>query len=79
MKLTGQRNQCPTCAEYFNSNAAFERHRHGAFGADRRCLTVDETAARGMSKNSAGFWVTQAWAGMPFPALGSHSGADETL
>lgn len=58
MKLTGQRNQCPTCAEYFNSNAAFDKHRTGAFGVDRRCMTVDEMTAKGMSKGASGFWVT---------------------
>lgn len=57
MPLSGDRNQCPTCALYFNSTAAFDKHRTGPF-SDRRCLTVDEMAAKGMAKNSAGYWVT---------------------
>lgn len=57
-KLSGQRNQCPTCSEYFNSNAAFSKHRHGDFGIDRRCMTVEEMQAKGMAVNRAGFWVT---------------------
>ncbi len=57
-KLSGQRNQCPTCLEYFNSNAAFDKHRTGKFGEDRRCMTVEEMQAKGMCKNMADFWVT---------------------
>lgn len=56
--LSGQRNQCPTCGEYFNSNASFDKHRIGKFGEDRRCMTVEEMQAKGMCKNSADFWVT---------------------
>ena len=32
MKLTGRRNQCPGCSEYFNSLTAFDAHRVGEFG-----------------------------------------------
>ena len=56
MKLTGQRNQCPTCAEFFNSTAAFDKHRTGHFGRDRRCMTADEMRARGMVRREDGFW-----------------------
>lgn len=58
MKLTGQRNQCPGCHQYFNSNAAFDKHRTGTFGVDRRCKTEEEMLAAGMAVNSKGFWVT---------------------
>lgn len=58
MKLTGDRNQCPGCGEYFNSTRAFDKHRIGDFGKDRRCATVSEMEAKGMAKNSSGFWVT---------------------
>ena len=57
--LTGDRNQCQGCKEYFNSIKAFERHRIGEYGADRRCRTPDEMMARGYSKNKYGFWITQ--------------------
>lgn len=58
MKLTGQRNQCPGCNEFFNSNAAFDKHRTGEFGKNRRCKTTDEMLAAGMAKNATGWWVT---------------------
>jgi hypothetical protein len=57
MRLTGDRNQCPGCDEYFNSTAAFDKHRVGQHGVDRRCLNADQMLAKGMAKNSAGFWV----------------------
>ncbi|HQR98138.1 MULTISPECIES: hypothetical protein [unclassified Polaromonas] len=60
MKLSGDRNQCQGCKEYFNSSFAFNKHRHGDHGIDRRCMTVDEMQAKGMSKNAAGFWISAA-------------------
>lgn len=56
--LTGQRNQCPSCLLYFNSNAAFDKHRTGDHGKDRRCMTQEEMTAKGMATNARGFWVT---------------------
>lgn len=56
--LKGDRNQCQGCKEYFNSTGAFEGHRTGKFGVDRRCRTPDEMIARGYSKNKDGFWIT---------------------
>lgn len=58
MRLTGDRNQCQSCKTYFNSTYAFDKHRVGDFGVDRRCRTEDEMLAKGMAKNSAGFWVS---------------------
>jgi len=58
MKLSGDRNECPTCGLYFNSSVAFDRHRTGDFGKDRRCMTLDEMKARGMAVNASGYWVT---------------------
>ncbi len=57
MKLTGDRNQCQGCKVFFNSVAAFDKHRDGPHGGGRRCLTEAEMLAKGMAKNSAGFWV----------------------
>lgn len=58
MKLNGQRNQCPTCNLYFNSNGAFDKHRIGSFAkGERRCMTVDEMLADGMVLPEDGFWV----------------------
>ena len=57
MKLTGQRNQCPTCGEYFNSNAAFDKHRVGPHKFNqRRCMTKEEMAGAGMVLREDGFW-----------------------
>ena len=63
--LTGDQNQCPGCGEYFNSTYAFDRHRTGRFGVDRRCMTIDEMTARGMSMNKAGFWISSSRPSLP--------------
>jgi hypothetical protein len=63
MKLTGNRNQCQSCKEYFNSNTAFDKHRTGEHGFKRRCRTPEEMTALGMSKNNAGFWITEKYDG----------------
>jgi hypothetical protein len=57
--LSGDRNQCPSCGELFNSTYAFDKHRTGSFGVDRRCMTAHEMKACGMSKNSDLFWISQ--------------------
>ena len=54
--LRGDRNQCAGCHELFNSSHAFEKHRTGEHGIDRRCLTADEMLAKGMHKGADGFW-----------------------
>lgn len=58
MKLSGDRNQCQGCKQPFNSSYAFDKHRVGEFGKDRRCLTQSEMLAKGMGTNTAGFWVS---------------------
>ena len=55
--LKGDRNQCPSCKEYFNSSFAFQKHRVGEFGKDRRCRTVEEMLLIGMDQKPDGFWV----------------------
>lgn len=55
-KLNGDRNQCQGCQEYFNSSHAFDKHRTGEHGVDRRCLTQDEMTAKGMFCGDDGFW-----------------------
>ena len=59
MRLVGMRNQCQGCKQYFNSNYAFDKHRTGEHGVDRRCLTSEEMLGRGMSLNHANFWITE--------------------
>jgi hypothetical protein len=61
MRLTGYRNQCQGCKEYFNSQTAFDLHRRGTYGLDRRCLTVLEMTDRGMYVNVDGFWVSEPY------------------
>lgn len=59
MRLTGQRNKCPTCGLFFNSNYAFDKHRTGKFGNEkepRRCMSEDEMLTHGMVKGDDGFW-----------------------
>jgi len=58
-KLSGQRCQCATCGEYFNSTYAFDLHRAGDYGVNRRCLTVEGMQSRGMALNATGWWVSQ--------------------
>ena len=58
MKLGSSRNQCGVCKQYFNSIPAFEKHRTGKYGVDRRCLNDDEMMAKKMEKNAAKFWTT---------------------
>ena len=57
MNLSGQRNQCRGCGHFFNSNSAFDKHRTGEYGIDRRCRTPAEMTALGMAVNASGFWV----------------------
>lgn len=57
--LSGDRNQCPGCGQLFNSTFAFDKHRTGRHGIDRRCLNEAEMLELGMSKNNAGFWISK--------------------
>lgn len=54
--LHGDRNQCAGCACYFNSSFAFDKHRTGEHGVNRRCLSVSEMIAKGMVEGADGFW-----------------------
>ena len=56
--LRGDKNQCTICNKYFNSVRAFNVHRVGKFGVDRRCRTEEEMIEKGMSLNARGFWIT---------------------
>lgn len=57
-KVHGDRNQCAGCSKLFNSTAAFDKHRIGDFGKDRRCATSTEMLDKGMVVASSGYWVT---------------------
>lgn len=57
MPVRGERtNQCPTCHLFFYSVTAFDKHRTGDHGRNRRCLKPDEMQAKGMSLNDGGYW-----------------------
>lgn len=62
-RLSGDRNQCPSCGLFFNSVRAFDVHRIGRYGLPhghpegRRCRTEAEMLAKGMAVNGYGFWV----------------------
>ncbi len=63
-RLSGDRNQCPSCRLFFNSVHAFDVHRIGRHGLPyghpegRRCRTEPEMLAKGMAVNGYGFWVS---------------------
>lgn len=59
LTLRGSRNQCSGCGLHFNSNHAFDMHRTGTHGVDRRCLTEDDMTALGMVRLADGFWVSK--------------------
>jgi hypothetical protein len=55
--LTGDHNQCQSCKRYFNSTSAFDKHRIGEFGVDRRCMTDSEMTSRQMCIDARGWWI----------------------
>jgi hypothetical protein len=57
--LSGDRNQCQGCKQYFNSSGAFDKHRTGEHGSNRRCRTPEEMIEKGMSLNRDGFWISK--------------------
>ena len=59
MKLSGNKNQCSGCGVFFFSNKAFDKHRTGKYGVNRRCRTPEEMLALGMFINIYGCWVTE--------------------
>jgi len=54
------RCQCSNCRERFNSVKAFDLHRRGTPGVDRRCLSPDDMRAAGMSQIEGGWWISRA-------------------
>jgi hypothetical protein len=56
-KLNGQRNQCPTCGEYFTRNSVFDKHRIGEYkNKSRKCMNKQEMIDAGMFFGDDGFW-----------------------
>jgi hypothetical protein len=75
-RLTGDRNRCPPCGEYFNSTSAFDKHRTGRIGIGRRCMTTDEMLRVGMTKNAAGFWIEKAHSTASVQRIAGFPGSD---
>lgn len=48
------------CHKSFYSDSASDKHRVGAYGVDRRCLTTDEMLDKGMSLNRYGTWIGES-------------------
>lgn len=65
--LRGDRNQCVKCGHLFNSSTAFDRHRTGAIGVNRRCMTIPEMLGKGFSRNDAFYWITSTMQGYRVP------------
>ena len=63
-KVGSSRNQCRGCGQYFKSNTAFEAHRTGKYGEDRRCKPTEEIIASGYRLNKDRYW-----AGEPRPEI----------
>lgn len=50
---------CRTCRRTFAGIVAFDTHRTGSFTPlARRCMTVAEMRAAGMTQNEKGWWVS---------------------
>ncbi len=56
-KLNGDHCQCAGCGQYFNSTAAFDKHRVGPYHK-RRCLLPNEMEAIGMAASKTNWWIT---------------------
>lgn len=74
MRLTGSRCRCTACGDCFNSVSVFDRHRVSTrFGEpSRRCLAAAEMAARGWSRNAAGFWIAETRSERATRSVASH-------
>jgi hypothetical protein len=46
------------CGEWFNSTYAFDLHRVGKHGLNRRCMTTPEMLGHGMGRNADGYWIS---------------------
>lgn len=53
--LKGDRSQCQSCKELFNSTKAYDKHRTGSH-SDRRCLSDQEMLAIEMYLGTDGYW-----------------------
>ena len=64
---------CPSCGEYFNSEAGFDMHRMRG-----KCRTKAQMKDRGMSVSAKGYWITQRYdSGIHQPAQTDDLSEDE--
>lgn len=66
LTVSHSRCQCCGCGLFFKSLNAFDKHRTGKHGVDRRCMTQDEMRDTGMATNPAGYWVGSVYDGPSF-------------
>jgi hypothetical protein len=64
VKLTDDRNECPTCGALFETSDAFDAHLVGRFAvgsqeSTRRCLTAAEMHQAGFRANRHGFLLSE--------------------
>jgi hypothetical protein len=53
--------QCTVCKQWFNSTHAFDGHRRGKTGVNRRCLSVAEMQQKGYIRNADGYLVSSSF------------------
>lgn len=68
----GTRSECANCEQVFNGVEAFDAHRVGSHGPDRRCLAGEEMS-RSYSQDARGYW-TSTRAGAVQPLLAPNQG-----
>jgi hypothetical protein len=66
------RCECRCCGLRFKSESAYDAHRVGTYGIDRRCLTEAELRARGYEPDPRGYFRK------PYPAGRAWRGAVPT-
>lgn len=64
VKLTKDRNECPSCGALFETSEAFDAHRIGDFASGskpntRRCMTAAEMEESGFRANRDGFLLSE--------------------
>lgn len=68
-RLKGERNQCPTCGDFFSGLESFDAHRTGLDGKTQkgkrraegpgRCLTLAEMRENGFVRNEYFYWTAK--------------------
>lgn len=58
----GSGGHCRACCTTFRTQSAFDRHRVGKHGPERRCLTADEMTAAGWRDTDRGWTPYRSYA-----------------